>query len=415
MSDEIELISDGDGLAVIGSPSAVERFIGTLGLAKDFESRHLDEALSFGTATAKLGSTVAENSGRWLKLTKESADAIKDIGLIPTKTPGVSYATMGKPGEVAKWVKVVSSPTAILTNPAVLAGAAGIMSQLAMKQQLDEITEYLKIIDAKLDGVIRSQTNQVLARLDGVSLAIREAKSVREAVGRVSEITWSKVQASIQTIYETQGYSLRQIADVADKFEQPSKVADLMKVADDAVGEVQKWLVVLARCFELLDEVGILELDRVSDSSPEELDQHRIGLKSARQDQLRFILEGTVYLLVRIKAAVEKANSKVLFNPVQSPTVIKAGNQIFADVHELRELLGIESGAEETEARRWGDAASETWTQVSDTGSEGLEKAKDLSSLAGQKALSVKGSLAGKFANRKNRKGEENADQAEES
>ena len=415
MSDEIELISDGDGLAVIGDPKAVERFIGTLNLAKDVETRHLSDALSLGAASTQLGSTIAENSGRWLKLTKESADAIKDIGLIPTKTPGVSYATMGKPGEVAKWVKVVSSPTAILTNPAALAGAAGIMSQLAMKQQLDEITEYLKIIDAKLDGVIRSQTNQVLARLDGVSLAIREAKSVREAVGRVSEITWSKVQASIQTIYETQGYSLRQIADVADKFEKPSKVADLMKVADDAVGEVQKWLVVLARCFELLDEVGILELDRVSDSSPEELDQHRIGLKSARQDQLKFILEGSVYLLVRIKTAVQKANSKVLFNPVQSPTVIKAGNQIFADVHELRELLGIESGAEETEARRWGDAASETWTQVSDTGSEGLEKAKDLSSLAGQKALSVKGSLAGKFANRKNRRSSEDADQVEES
>ena len=29
-----------------------------------------------------------------------------------------------------------------------------------------------------------------------------------------------------------------------------------------------------------------------------------------------------------------------------SPTVIRAGNQVFAGVHELRELLGIESGAE---------------------------------------------------------------------
>jgi hypothetical protein len=46
---------------------------------------------------------------------------------------------------------------------------------------------------------------------------------------------------------------------------------------------------------------------------------------------------------------------------------------------------------------------------------EGLEKAKDLSSLAGQKALSVKGSLAGKFANRKNRRSSEDADQVEES
>jgi hypothetical protein len=415
MSDEIELISDGDGLAVIGDPKAVERFIGTLKLAEDVETRHLSDALSLGAATAQLGSTITENSGRWLKLTKESADAIKDIGLIPTKTPGVSYATMGKPGEVAKWVKVVSSPTAILTNPAVLAGAAGIMSQLAMKQQLDEITEYLKIIDAKLDGVIRSQTNLVLARLDGVSLAIREAKSVRDSVGRVSEVTWSKVQTSIQTIYETQGYSLRQIADVADKIERTSKIADLMKASDDAVGEVQKWLVVLARCFELLDEVGILELDRVLDTSPRELDQHRIGLKSARRDQLNFVLEGTAYLLIRLKAAVDNANSKVLFNPVQSPTVIKAGNQIFANVHELRELLGIESGAEEAEAKRWGEAASETWTQVSETSSEGLEKAKDLSSFAGQKALSVKGSLAGKFANRKSRKSEESSEPGQDS
>ena len=410
MSDEIELISDGDGVAIIGEPGAVERFIGTLNLAKDVESHHLSEALSIGAATAQLGSTIAENSGRWLKLTKDSADAIKDIGLIPTKTPGVSYATMGKPGEVAKWVTVVSSPTAILTNPAVLAGAAGIMSQMAMKQQLDEITEYLKIIDAKLDGVIRSQTNQVLAKLDGVSLAIREAKAVRESVGRVSEITWSKVQASVQTIYETQGYAIRQIKDVADNLERPSKIADLMKVAEDSVGEVQKWLIVLARCFELLDEVGILELDRVLDASPGDLDQHRIGLKSARKDHLEYVLEGTDYLLVRMKAAVEKANTKVLFNPMQSPTVIKAGNQVFAGVHELRELLGIESGAESSEARRWGDAASERWGQVREQSSDGLGKAKDLGSSAGQKALSVKSSLSGTFANRKGRKGEENSD-----
>ena len=415
MSDEIELISDGDGLAVIGEPSAVERFIETLSLTKGVELHHLSEALSVGAASAQLGSTIAENSGRWLKLTADSAKKINDIGLIPTDTPGVSFATMGKPGKIAEWVKVVSRPSSILTNPAALAGAAGIMSQIAMKQQLDEITEYLKIIDAKLDGVIRSQTNQVLAKLDGVSLAIREAKAVRESVGRVSEITWSKVQASVQTIYETQGYAIRQIKDVGDNLEIPSKIADLMKVAEDAVGEVQKWLIVLARCFELLDEIGILELDRVLDASPEELDQHRIGLKSARKDHLQFVLEGTDYLLERMKTAVEKANTKVLFNPMQSPTVIKAGNQVFAGVHELRELLGIESGAESSEARRWGDAASESWGQVREQSSDGLDKAKELSSSAADKALSVKASLSGKFANRKNRNGEGDSEHDQDS
>jgi hypothetical protein len=410
MSDEIELISDGDGVAIIGDPGAVERFIATLPIPEQVEKPDLGTALTVGSFGAQVGTHLAENSGRWLKLTKDSAEALKKIGLIETKDPGIKYAVLGKPGDVAKWLKVVAKPSALATNPAGLAVAAGMMSQMAMKQQLREITEYLEVIDQKIDGLVRSQMNQVLARLDGVGLAIREAKTVRESVGRVSEITWSKVQSSIQTIYETQGFSLRQLKDVADKLEGPSKIADLMKVADDSVGEVQKWLIVIARCFELLDEVGILELDRVLDASPEELDSHRIGLKSARIDQLDSVLEATEYLLVRMKASVDKANSKVLFNPMQSPSVVKSAKQIFSGIRELRDLLGIEFDDESSDARRWADAASERWGQVREQSSDGLDKAKELSSSAGDKALSVKASLVGKFANRKSRKSEENSE-----
>ncbi len=71
--------------------------------------------------------------------------------------------------------------------------------------------DYLAVIDEKVDDVLRAQTNQVLARLDGVDLAVMEAMSVRDAVGRVSEVTWSKVQSSAQTIHETEGYSLRHL------------------------------------------------------------------------------------------------------------------------------------------------------------------------------------------------------------
>ena len=112
----------------------------------------------------------------------------------------------------------------MLTNPAALASGAAIMSQIAMQQQMAEITEYLKIIDAKVDHVLRSQTNEVLAGLDGVDLAVREAMSVRDAVGRVSEVTWSKVQNSAQTIHETQGYALRELADLADDLEKKDNI-----------------------------------------------------------------------------------------------------------------------------------------------------------------------------------------------
>ena len=236
-----------------------------------------------------------------------------------------------------------TTPGSMVTNPAMLAGAAGIMAQIAMQQTMAEITD-LATIDDKLDHVLRAQTNQVLARLDGVDLAVREAVSVREAVGRVSEVTWSKVQNSAQTIHETQGYALRQLGDLADKIEEKNKIEDLAETAKEAEAEVQKWLVVLARCFELHDAVGVLELDRVLDASPDDLDRHRLGLKSARRDRLELISDRTEHLLGRMNAAVGVANSKVLFNPKQSPAVVKSSNHVAAGVHEFHELLGIESG-----------------------------------------------------------------------
>jgi hypothetical protein len=60
MDNEIQLISDGDGLAVIGNPTAVERFLVSEGLpSKDLGLQRLGSALSTGAAAAQAGSAVA--------------------------------------------------------------------------------------------------------------------------------------------------------------------------------------------------------------------------------------------------------------------------------------------------------------------------------------------------------------------
>ena len=414
MDNEVELISDGDGLAVIGNPTAVERFMASVGLSSNAGSPRLGAAFSAGASVAQTGSEIAANSGRWVKLTEESAQAVKKFGLMDTKTPGVSHAMVGQPGDIKQWIQIVKSPGSMVTNPAMLAGAAGIMAQLAMQQQMDEITDYLATIDQKLDDVLRAQTNQVLARLDGVDLAVREAMSVREAVGRVSEVTWSKVQNSAQTIHETQGYALRQLGDLADKIEEKNKIGDLAETAKEAEAEVQKWLVVLARCFELHDAVGVLELDRVLDASPDELDRHRLGLKSARRDRLELISERTEHLLGRMNAAVGMANSKVLFNPKQSPAVVKSSNHVAAGVHEFHELLGIESGRESSEARRWREAAAERWDTARATGARGIDTVKNFGSETRDQARSVKDKLSDRIAERKLRRSEDDEEHDEQ-
>jgi hypothetical protein len=81
MDNEIQLISDGDGLAVIGNPMAVERFLVSEGLpSKDLGLQRLGSALSTRAGVAQAGSAVAANSGRWVKLTEESAQLVKKFG-----------------------------------------------------------------------------------------------------------------------------------------------------------------------------------------------------------------------------------------------------------------------------------------------------------------------------------------------
>ena len=105
MSDEIELISDGDGLAVIGDATAVERFLSSAGVPSiDMQLRQkLGSSLSAGSGAAKAGSQITANSGRWVRLTEESATALKLGQAMKGSSEGVSraIATTSK-GKVTK-------------------------------------------------------------------------------------------------------------------------------------------------------------------------------------------------------------------------------------------------------------------------------------------------------------------------
>src|ERR1700733_1443228 len=72
MGSEIQLISDGSGLAVIGDPAVVDGFLVCEGLAsRDLGLPRLGAILGAGAAAAQAGSEIAAASGRWVKLTKE--------------------------------------------------------------------------------------------------------------------------------------------------------------------------------------------------------------------------------------------------------------------------------------------------------------------------------------------------------
>ena len=402
MDHEIELISDGDGLAVIGDPAEVERFLAFEGLpSADLGLHQLKPLAAHGAAVAHAGSAIAAGSSRWVKLTKESAQLVEKYGLRESAKSGLSTGVVkGQHGQVAGFVQFVRGPGALVTNPAVLAGAAGIMAQLAMQQSMAEITDYLATIDEKLDSVLRAQKNAVLSRLTGVGFVIEEAMAIREKRGRVDDVTWSKVHGTPTTIADTQAYALGELDALAEKMERKSKVGELVSASAEVEASLGEWLAVLARCFQLQDAIAVLELDRVLDASPDELDGHRLGLKAARQLRLAHISRSTARLVDRMDAAARLANAKVLMHPTKSPEVVQASNQVAIGVDEFHERLGLTSDRRSSEARRWAAAAGEVRDTALDTGGRGVDAAKRLGSETRERASSATDRLSGELRER---------------
>ncbi|QPE05512.1 hypothetical protein IT882_05710 [Microbacterium schleiferi] len=377
---EIELVSDGDGLAVIGDPLAVERFLSAAGVAsRDLNLAHaFGGALNVGSAAAKGGSEVAASAGRWVKLTEESAKALKLGNAMKGSSDSVSRAIVttskGKITNILEFVKP-GTVGSMLTNPAMLAGAAGIMAQLAMQQTMQEITDYLAVIDEKVDDILRAQKDNALARMIGVGLVIDDAMLKREHVGRVSEVTWSSLHGAAQTIAETQSYALRRLDALAEKLEKKSRVGDIAEVAKDAEREVEEWLAVLARCFQLQDGLAVLELDRVLDSTPNDLDRHREAIQAGRAKRRDLIAKSTERLLARMDAAAVTANTKVLFHPLKPGEVVRSSNEVGAAVLVFHETLGISDTRVTLEKKRWKIAAIEARDATVEAGAAGVQTA----------------------------------------
>jgi hypothetical protein len=274
------------------------------------------------------------------------------------------------------------------------------MAQLAMQQAMDEITDYLATIDEKVDDVLRAQKDAVLADMIGVDLVIEEAMTVREHVGRVSEVTWSKVQATSMTIARTLAYALRQLDALAEKVEHKARIGELAKTSKEAESKIQEWLAVLARCFQLQDAIAVLELDRVLDASPEELDRHRLAVSAARQNRLELISRSTEHLMTRMDAAACTANTKVLLHPTAPQAVVHSSNHVATAVVEFHGRLGIERGRQSLEPRRWVDAAAEVKDKALETGAEGVDAARRLGNETFDRARSVTDKLSSGIAER---------------
>ena len=182
--------------------------------------------------------------------------------------------------------------------------------------------------------------------------------------------------------------------------ESKRKVADLAEAADVVEAKAQEWLAVLARCWQLQDAIAVLELDRVLDATPEDLDGHRRGLQAARHDRLELLSRTTGRLLARLDAAAARANTKVLLHPGKAREVVQASNQVGDAVLGLHGRLGVEGSREAVEARRWAEAAADVRSKALETGGDGVDAARRIGTGTVRRARSAGSEVSRRVAER---------------
>lgn len=379
MNDEIELFQDDKGLAVIGSSTAIDTFLSSHGLTgTDMQLSRLTPFFKTSAGVGHAASQMAEQSGRWVKITAESAKAIKRGKLMKGSTGGVSRAVVMKDGKISNLVEIVSRPGTFLTNPAILSGLAGIMSQMAMQQAMDDINKYLATIDTKIEKVLQNQKDSLLSGLIGLNLQIEEALTVRKETGQVSDITWSKIQNGSTTLAQAQAYSLRQLETLCDDLAQPRKLHSMAKWLEKIEPQLAEWLAILAYCFQLQDGISIIELDRVLATSPNQVESHRRALQLSRHQRLELTVQHTDRIHKRLTEAQRLAQDKTLIHPSRSREVVEGGNRVTRLIASFHDLFELSGEFETTQAKGWWRAASELRDDIVNGGKNRLETAREI-------------------------------------
>ena len=373
MNGDIQLIADDYGLMVLGDSTDITQFLKEQGLeSRDVNIKASQIASLFG-ASLDAAANIAQLSGRWVQLSEESVGKIQEFGLIRSNVTGLFTGVIGQGGYrgIKGNVQFVNAPGAV--NPVMLSNVGTLMTQLALQQMMGQVTDYLKVIDQKVDDILRAQKDSEISKMVGAGLVIAEAMSEREQFGGVSEVTWAGVQDTKQTLAAAQVYALRQLDAFADKLERAKDVSKQANIMKRGIGDVSQWIAILARSLELQDGYSILKLDRVRDTFPEELMRHRKVELDNQQQRMQLVSSTFTNLNQRIRTISGKANKQVLLHPFDSHVVINSGNANASQINDFNEALGIAATEQSIKAKEWIEAAVDARDLVIEKGAEGVK------------------------------------------
>lgn len=340
---EIQIIGNEQGLMVFGNAAEIEQLLNDQGLSSRAMTRTVCESVS-------KAANIKANNGRWVKMTKESANFVKRFGDTGT---GVVRGPKGRIVHHIKFEKL--GRAAKVANPEAVALA---MSQMAMKQVIAEVTDYLKTIDRKIDDLLQDQKDQAIADLVGIARMVDETMLIRDKVGIVGETAWSKISGCSQDIARAQSYALLKLKGLAQKLAESTDAAVAEQVAKQLAKDLPIWFTVLGNAVQLQNKMYVLELDRVAEETPDAIRQHHEGILLANKQRLHDIGANLTQLSKTISQSAESVREQKVWRPFTVDNTLKLLDSANGSIVRFAAVLDIEANqARIDKAPEWVDAA----------------------------------------------------------
>ncbi|TLP75587.1 hypothetical protein [Nesterenkonia sphaerica] len=346
--ETIAVVDDGDGVLLLGA----EEQLGALDKLTGVNVRR-PSSFTLSRASNALGAVTGLQaaSGRWLKLDSESAVFLQKNGILSVKAGVVRRGN----GQILKHLKFEN---AALLTPAAPAALSAMATQAALEAALQDIQQYLVSIEAKLDKLLKQRKVEVLGQLGGVTLAIDEAHSLYLHTGRISAVTWSKVQANSLALQTMQSEAVAQLEELADRLkEQIGDIDGSAQVLADVREDAPFWLGVLARCMALQDRQYMIELARVSDEEPDQVEAHHEGIKRARLERAQRISQRLASIRESVEGCAELSNLERVTSPISTRRITSGANEVNQTITDFAEHVALDLTAHDhLDAVPWGTA-----------------------------------------------------------
>lgn len=345
-----------DGILLVGTSVDVQA------LAERFDAGSkntvkLTPDLLLAAGAAFRGLSVAQaQSGRWVKLTNESAATLRQAGITATTKDGVlAGVARGPAGAIVAHLRFESAALATPAAPAILAAAA---TAMALRQATKDMTDYLEKIDAKVDQLLAETRYMEVSRLHGISLALEEATRIHDQLGTVSSTTWSKIQADSTDLHIALSSAVEHLRGFDQSARTATSSGEFSSVTGKIRAELPFWLAVLSTAITLQDRLAVLELARVTTTTPGELDSHRRAIELARTQRLDVVWRAVRSLAEAYRRPELLTDGEKLRHPRRSTQIDESVNTINAQLAAFAHHARLGNLAlVEARNRSWKEAA----------------------------------------------------------